>query len=97
MGRPEKISKGIQVEVQASDADHLRVYWSSQVSEGFFGWAIPLSDGRTRAGLMIQEDTATGLKNLLSRIGHYTNICTDIGRVERRGIAYGAISRSYSN
>ncbi len=97
MGRPEKISKGIQVEVIARDVDRLRIYWSSQVSEGFFGWAIPLSDGRTRVGVMTEGDAATGLKNILARIGPYTNICTDIGRVKRRGIAYGAIPRSYSN
>lgn len=97
MGRPEKISKGIQVEVQAGEVDRLRIYWSSQVSEGFFGWAIPLSDGRTRVGVMTEGDAVAGLKSILSRIGPYTNICTDIGRVKRRGIAYGTISKSYSD
>jgi len=30
-------------------------------------------------------------------MGPYTNLCTDIGRIKRRGISFGTISKSYSD
>ncbi|MEQ9619579.1 MAG: NAD(P)/FAD-dependent oxidoreductase [Deltaproteobacteria bacterium] len=97
MGRPEKIIKGIQVEVRAEEVGRLRIYWGNEISAGFFGWAIPLSDGRTRVGVMTEEDPINGLNHILSRIGPYRNICSETGKVKRRGIAFGTISRSYSD
>lgn len=96
MGRPEKVIKGIQIEVSAEEVDRLRIYWGNEISAGFFGWAIPLSDGRTRVGVMTEEDPLKGLNQILSRIGPYRNICSETGKVKRRGIAFGTISRSYS-
>ena len=97
MGRPKKIIKGIQVEVQAEDVNQLQIYWGNKVSNGYFGWAIPLHDGRTRIGVMTDGDAMEGLNNILKEVGQYTNICNDIGRIKRRGISFGTISKSYSD
>lgn len=97
MGRPKKIIKGIQVEVRAKDVKRLQIYWGNKVSNGYFGWAIPLIDGRTRIGVMTDGNAMQGLKNILNEVGQYTNICEDIGRIKRRGISFGTISKSYSN
>jgi len=96
MGRPQKITKGIQVEVIAEDVKRLMIYWGSKVSNGYFGWAIPLGDGRTRVGVMTDGDAREGLKNMLKEIGPYTHLCEDLGRIKRRGISLGTISKSYS-
>lgn len=96
MGRPNKITKGIQVEVVAENVKRLMIYWGSKVSNGYFGWAIPLQDGRTRVGVMTDGDAREGLKNLLEEIGPYTNLCENSGRIKRRGISFGTISKSYS-
>lgn len=37
MGRPKKITKGIQIEVIAQDVKRLQIYWGSKVSNGYFG------------------------------------------------------------
>jgi digeranylgeranylglycerophospholipid reductase len=97
VGRPKKITKGIQIEVIAQDVKRLQIYWGSKVSNGYFGWAIPLHDGRTRVGVMTDGDALEGLKHILEEVGPYTNLCTDIGRIKRRGISFGAISKSYSD
>ncbi len=97
LGRPEKILKGIQIEVKAPQIDKLRIHWGSNVSDGFFGWAIPIAEGRTRVGVMTDGNPTKGLRNLLSTIGDYTNICTDLGKVKRRGIAFGTINKSFSD
>lgn len=97
MGRPKKIIKGIQVEVRAKDVKELQIYWGNKVSNGYFGWAIPLQDGRTRIGVMTDGNAREGLNNILKEVGQYTNICEDIGRIKRRGISFGTISKSYSD
>lgn len=97
MGRPEKITKGIQVEVRAEDVKRLQIYWGNKVSNGYFGWAIPLHDGRTRIGVMTDGNAIEGLNALLKEVGSYTNICNDTGRIKRRGISFGTISKSYSD
>lgn len=90
MGRPEKISKGIQVELKAPDVDCLRIYWGSGISEGFFGWAIPLSDGRTRIGVMTEGDAASGLKNILTRIGDRIRTFARIPEGYKKGESHSA-------
>jgi len=97
MGRPKKIIKGIQVEVQANDVNKLTVYWGNKVSNGYFGWAIPLHDGRTRIGVMTDGNAQEGLNHILKEVGEYTNICNDSSRIKRRGISFGTIDKSYSD
>jgi len=97
LGRPKKIIKGIQTEVRAENNEKLRVFWGSQYSEGFFGWSIPLKDGRTRVGVMTEGNAMEGLNNLLTEIGPYTNLCSDNGVIKRKGIAFGCINKSYTD
>ncbi len=54
MGRPHKITKGIQVEVVPEDVKHLMIYWGSKIANGYFAWAIPLRDGCTRVEVMME-------------------------------------------
>ncbi|HEX3035775.1 MAG TPA: NAD(P)/FAD-dependent oxidoreductase [Thermodesulfobacteriota bacterium] len=97
LGRPKRIVKGIQIEVNTNHNDRLRVYFGSRFSNGFFGWAIPLMNGKTRIGVMTNGNALEGLKNVLSEVGPYSDSCTDIGTVKRRGIAFGNIGRSYAD
>ena len=96
LGRPKMIIKGIQVEIRTETVESLRVYFGSRFSIGFFGWAIPLFDGRTRVGLMTNGNAVEGLRNILSEVNHYSDPCTEIENAKRRGIAFGSISKSYS-
>lgn len=96
LGRPKKIIKGIQVEIRTQKIESLRVYFGSRFSIGFFGWAIPLFDGRTRIGLMTNGNAVEGLKNILSEVNHHSDPCMEIENAKRRGIAFGSISKSYS-
>jgi len=97
LGRPIKILKGIQVEVKADAVERLKVYFGRRWSDGFFGWAIPLKDGRTRVGVMTNGNALYGLNNVLSEFNHNGNTCKEIGVIRRRGIAFGTIPRSYSD
>ncbi|HEX9665655.1 MAG TPA: NAD(P)/FAD-dependent oxidoreductase [Thermodesulfobacteriota bacterium] len=97
LGRPKKIIKGLQLEILTEDIERLRIYWGGKYSTGFFGWAIPLTEGRTRVGVMTEGHGMDGLNSVLSEIGKYSEICSEINGVKRRGIAYGTIPRSYSD
>jgi len=97
LGRPRKIIKGIQVEIKTNDLERLKIYWGSRFSTGFFGWAIPLLDGRTRVGVMTEGNAVNGLKNTLSEVSDYSTTCSELSRAKRRGIAFGTIRRSYSD
>ncbi|MGB7293183.1 MAG: NAD(P)/FAD-dependent oxidoreductase [Thermodesulfobacteriota bacterium] len=97
LGRPKKIIKGIQLEIKTEDIERLRIYWGERFSTGFFGWAIPLVDGRTRVGVMTEGNAIDGLSNTLSAIGDYIDSCSELGKAKRRGIAFGTITRSYTD
>ncbi len=97
LGRPKKIIKGIQLEINSIDLERLSIYWGSRFSNGFFGWAIPLMDGRTRIGVMTEGNTKEALTNTLSKITNCIDPDTAIKRAKRRGIGFGTIPRSYSN
>ena len=97
LGRPKKIIKGIQLEIKTEDIERLRIYWGEGFSTGFFGWAIPLVDGRTRVGVMTERNAIDGLSSTLSAIGDYIDPCSELGKAKRRGIAFGTITRSYTD
>ena len=97
LGRPKKIVKGIQVETRLEQIKHLRMYWGSRFSTGFFGWAIPLIDGRTRIGVITEGDALSGINNIMSDIGHYQDAYSEQIKPKRRGIAFGTIKRSYAD
>jgi digeranylgeranylglycerophospholipid reductase len=97
LGRPRKIIKGIQLELNSIDLDRLRIYWGKRFSNGFFGWAIPLTDGRTRVGVMTEGNAQEALANTLSEIANHIDARAEIGRAKRRGIGFGTIKRSFSD
>jgi digeranylgeranylglycerophospholipid reductase len=97
LGRPKKIIKGIQLETKKEDIERLRIFWGERFSTGFFGWAIPLVDGRTRVGVMTEGNAVDGLSNTLSAIGDCIDPCLELGKAKRRGIAFGTITRSYTD
>lgn len=97
LGRPKKIVKGIQIETRLEQIKHLRMYWGNRFSTSFFGWAIPLIDGRTRIGVMTEGDALNSIENIMSDIGHYRDASSEQIKPKRRGIAFGTIKRSYTD
>lgn len=97
LGRPKKILKGIQVETRLEQIKHLRMYWGSRFSTSFFGWAIPLIDGRTRIGVITEGDAINGLNNVMYEVFNYKDAYPEQNKIKRRGIAFGTITRSYSD
>ena len=97
LGRPKKIVKGIQIETRLEQIKHLKMYWGNRFSTSFFGWAIPLIDGRTRIGVMTEGDALNSIKNIMSDIGHYQDASSEPIKPKRRGIAFGTINKSYSD
>ncbi|GIW48274.1 MAG: hypothetical protein KatS3mg078_2151 [Deltaproteobacteria bacterium] len=97
LGRPKKILKGIQIEIKDRQPERLRVYFGSRFSLGFFGWAIPLIDGRTRVGVMTEGNPLEGLKGTLSQVIQDAESYLANCKIKRRGIAFGVIQRTYSD
>ncbi len=97
MGRPKKILMGIQVEIELEDIEKLKMYWGNQYSRGFFGWAIPLENGRAKIGLMTEKNPLEGLENILDQLGLKDNLHNGNYNIQRRGISFGRIKKSVSN
>lgn len=96
-GRPKKILKGIQVEVEEKLNDKLKICWGSRYSEGFFGWSIPLETGRTRVGVMTEGNSINGLENLLNDLGYRTHLNDTSLNIKKRGISFGSAINSMSD
>ena len=96
LGRPSRILKGVQLEADFQTHDRLRLYFGNRFSKGFFGWAIPLENGRTRIGVMTEGDAVRGFENIFSELagGKISPRCAC--GVKRRGIAFGAIGKTFS-
>jgi digeranylgeranylglycerophospholipid reductase len=96
--RPSKIMKGIQVEIDHVLNKRLEIYWGSKYSEGFFGWSIPLDNGKTRVGVMTDGNSESGLDNLLNDLGY--NIKDNKNNklnIQKRGITFGSFSKSFAD
>ncbi len=97
MGRPKKILKGIQVEIDVKNINKLKMFWGNQYSSGFFGWVIPLQNSRAKIGVMTEKNPVEGLSNILGQIGLESNLLSGEYRIQRRGISFGRIKRPVSN
>lgn len=97
MGRPKKILMGIQVEIELKDIEKLKMYWGNQYSRGFFGWAIPLENGRAKIGVMTEKNPLEGLENILDQLGLKDNLHNGNYNIQRRGISFGRIKKPVSN
>lgn len=87
LGVPGQLVQTAQVEVDATDDDHVDVYFGRAIAPEGFGWVVPLSRaGRERAkvGVMANTDAGAALERLLAR--------ADVG-ARLRGPAGGAIRR----
>lgn len=96
MGRPKKILKGIQVEIEVEDIEKLKMFWGNQYSRGFFGWVIPLEDSRARIGVMTEKNPMEGLENILKHLGLEENLFAGKYNIQRRGISFGRIKNPVS-
>lgn len=96
-GKPKKILKAIQVEIDEILNDKLKLFWGSRYSDGFFGWSIPLDDGRTRVGVMTEGSSKEGIRNLLGELDYDAEKHNGCINYKQRGISFGSISKSYSN
>ena len=97
MGRPKKILKGIQVETDLPEIDKLKMYWGNQYSKGFFGWAIPLLNGKARIGVMSEQNPVGGLRNILKQLNLTNGINSSEYMLKRRGISFGRIGKTVFN
>lgn len=96
LGRPQKILKGMQCELEAVDIPKLRVYFGNRLSRGFFGWAIPLNNGGAKVGIMTDGEPLAGLDHILRDIGAGGSAGRD-HEIKKRGISFGTITQSYTD
>ncbi|MCH9016729.1 MAG: hypothetical protein IIB89_03065 [Chloroflexi bacterium] len=85
-----------QVEINEILNDKLKLFWGSKYSDGFFGWSIPLDDGRTRVGVMTEGNSKEGINNLLCELNYDLEKNNRCINYKQRGISFGSISKSYS-
>ncbi len=97
MGRPKKILKGIQVEIDIEEIENLKMYWGNQYSRGFFGWVIPLKNSRAKIGVMTEKNPMEGLENILDQLGLKRNLIDGKYKIQRRGISFGRIKKPVSD
>ncbi len=74
----------------------MKLFWGSKYSDGFFGWSIPLDDGRTRVGVMTEGNSKEGINNLLCELNYDLEKNNRCINYKQRGISFGSISKSYS-
>lgn len=97
LGRPKNIIKGIQTEFSSPDIKELNMFWGNNFSKGFFGWAIPLLNGNLKIGVMTKKDPLECFRYTLSKLGKDSLLNSDQIEFKRRGIAFGAIDKSYTD
>ena len=67
IGPPREILSSAQAElpIDFDDPERVEVFLGRDVAPGFFGWAIPASEGVARVGLCCRNNACTYLKRLL--------------------------------
>ncbi|MEA3442904.1 MAG: NAD(P)/FAD-dependent oxidoreductase [Chloroflexota bacterium] len=68
LGRINNFVFGAQAEVGTINVDEVEVYFDQNLLPGFFGWLVPTRANKGLAGLLVRQDPALRLGNLLSRL-----------------------------
>lgn len=68
LGKITNFMVGAQAEVDTIDASEIEVYFDQNLFPGFFGWLVPTARNKGLAGLLVREDPALHLGNLLSHL-----------------------------
>ena len=92
LARPRQFLRALQAELELPNGhgpEPTRVYVGRDVAPGAFGWQIPLGNGKTRVGLMTEENPDSYFANLVERIAPNTDLATL--RVDRKGIAQAPV------
>ncbi len=94
LARPRQFLRALQTELTLPPNGHggaTRVYVGQGVAPGAFGWEIPLGNGKSRVGLMTEENPEPYFAKLVKRIAPHTDISGL--QVDRKGIAQAPVGR----
>jgi flavin-dependent dehydrogenase len=85
---------GAQTEVQMTDVAATEIYLGRNVAPCSFGWALRLSDGRARVGVVTRTRAPHFLERLLASEFMRDRI-TSAGRILRKPIPCGRLEKTY--
>lgn len=96
MGQVRDYAVGCQTEV-ATNIEGIEVYLGSKTSPGFFGWLVPLSDGRARLGLLTSGNNASALmSDLWEALISRGKVTSQLSELHYGAIPLKPLSRTYA-
>jgi Dehydrogenases (flavoproteins) len=97
LGKINSFVFGAQAEVNTKHIDEVEVYFDQNLFPGFFGWLVPTSANKGLAGLLVRENPASCLSNLLSRLQNQEKISSIHADARFSAIPMGSLPQTCSD
>lgn len=94
LGAPKDYTVGAQAEVEAPGLEETEVYLGD-MAPGFFGWLVPSSRGKARAGLLSRTETGARLIQWLRQLAEQGKIVSADVKLSYGGIPLKPPPRTY--
>jgi digeranylgeranylglycerophospholipid reductase len=97
LSTPPGFLSGAQVvlpSLSPNQLSRIEIHIGRNFAPGSFGWAVPISSGQSRFGVIIEKEAKVGLKRMLKERMHFSPARFEKMKIKQKPIAYGPIERS---
>jgi flavin-dependent dehydrogenase len=97
MGRIPDFAMGAQAEVETNGLNETQVYIGREVAPGFFGWLVPVGDGKALVGVMSRRRPGDYLRRLIAALESRGEIVANSPELRFGGIPLRPLPKTYGD
>jgi geranylgeranyl reductase family protein len=97
LGSIDHFALGAQAEVEVQDIDEVEIYFSQEMTPGFFGWLVPISNGKALAGVLAISHGKFYLEKLLASSFCRGKVIQRETGIKEKAIPIGTLPRTYGD
>jgi digeranylgeranylglycerophospholipid reductase len=97
LGSIDHFAMGAQTVVEVQDVEEVEIYFSQEMTPGFFGWLVPVSNDEALAGVFATSHAEFYLEKLLSSPFCREKIVRRDTEIKKRAIPLKTLPRTFRN
>ena len=97
LGSIDHFAIGAQTVVEVQSVEEVEIYFSQEVAPGFFGWLVPISNGKALAGVLATSHAKFYLEKFLASPFCRGKVMRQEAGMRGRAIPMGILPRTYGD
>ncbi len=97
LGSIDHFAIGAQTMVEVQDVEEIEIYFSQEIAPGFFGWLVPISNGKALAGVLAASHAKFYLEKLLASPFCRGKVVRQEAGMRQRAIPMEILPRTYGD